>query len=61
MLTEKELQELDVPQWRDLKKQFQEADLLLGNGFPMNLADQLAPPTVCQRHTSMRENVSAVS
>ena len=40
MLTEEELQEVGIHQWHELQKEFQAADLLLGNGFSIKLASQ---------------------
>lgn len=41
MVSEKQLKELGVKNWSDLSNDFVEADLLLGNGFSINLAGHL--------------------
>jgi hypothetical protein len=38
MVSEKQPQELDIESWPELSNTFKEADLLLGNGFSLNLA-----------------------
>ncbi len=40
MLNEKELKDLDILDWSRLAKDFKEPDLLLGNGFSLNITDR---------------------
>ena len=40
MLNEKELKDLDILNWSRLAKDFKEPDLLLGNGFSLNITDR---------------------
>jgi len=42
MLNEKELAELGVLDWKSLAKDFGNSDLLLGNGFSLNISDRFA-------------------
>jgi Domain of unknown function (DUF4917) len=42
MLTEQQLRDVDVLQWAELRNEFRNADLLLGNGFSMKLVAQLS-------------------
>jgi hypothetical protein len=38
MLNNKELEELGIQNWAELRKQFEGSNLLLGNGFSLNIA-----------------------
>lgn len=42
MVSEKQLKELGVLNWASLDKDFEEADLLLGNGFSLNITGHFA-------------------
>jgi len=42
VLTEKQLRETDVRQWPELRKEFEGAELVLGNGFSIKLAAQFS-------------------
>jgi hypothetical protein len=49
MLTEGQLRDADVFQWSELRSEFRNADLLLGNGFSIKLAAQLSYPSLFVR------------
>jgi hypothetical protein len=42
MLSEKQLKKLEIQDWSRLTKDFNKADLLLGNGFSLNITGHLA-------------------
>ncbi len=52
MFTPEQLRKLDVLEWTDLRRQFDGADLLLGNGFSMKLAPQLGYKSLFERFLS---------
>ncbi len=49
MLSDKQLQDIGVMQWSQIEKAFNKADLLLGNGFSIRLAEHLAYPSLFEK------------